>query len=164
VATVLRQASNIAMFMQGVSSATKGHQEWDAHVASLKYLAEAYGATFPLPAGATLRRTNDKEAAAAADAVSEAAHHFKDDVDRHPSLPQSFKDAGKNEVDLLIKQADVVKDHVNDSKPATADARQLAQQAARVQAFVDTHKVSTANWDHVRTSLGTVRKAFDLTD
>jgi hypothetical protein len=161
--TVLRQAANIDTFMQGTSSLMKGRKEWDAEVASLKHLAEAYGAAFPLPAGATLRRTNDKEVAAAAAAVSEAAHRFKDDVDKQSSLSQSFKDAGKMEVDLLIKQADVVKDHVNDSKPATADARQLTQQAARVQAFVDAQHVSTPNWERARTSLATVRMAFGLT-
>ena len=161
--TVLRQATNIDRFMQGMSNLMKGRKEWDAEAASLKYLAEAYGAAFPLPEGATLRRTNDKETAAAANALSEAAHRFKDDVDKHPSLAKSFKDAGKMELELLIKQADVVKDHVNDSKPATADARQLAQQAARVQAFVDAQKVSTAYWDRARTSLGTLQKAFALT-
>ena len=62
----------------------------------------------------------------------------------------------------MIKLADGVKDHVNDGKPATADARQLAQQAAKIQAFVDAHHISTANWERVRTSLATVRKSFGL--
>jgi ribosomal protein S15P/S13E len=162
--TVLRQATDIDRYMKGTSEATKGRKEWDAEAVSLRQLAEAYGATFPLPAGATLRRINDKETAAAADAISSAANRFKDDVDNNPSLSPSDKDAGKKDVDLLVKQADVVKDHVNDSKPATADARQLVQQAARIQAFADAHRISTTNWERVRTSLGTVRKAFGLTE
>ena len=162
--TVLKQAADIERFMQGTSGVTKGRKEWDAEAASLKHLAEVYGTTFPLPAGATLSRINDKETAAAAAAISEAAAHFKDDVNKHPSLSNPDKDAGKNDVELLIKQADGVKDHVKDDKPATADARQLTQQAARIQAFVDAHHISTANWEQVRTSLGTVRKAFGLAE
>ena len=87
--------------------------------------------------GATLRRTSNKETAAAAEAISAAANRFKDDVDKQASLSKTLKDAGKNDIELLIKQANVVKDHVTDGKPATADARQLTQLAARVQAFVD---------------------------
>jgi len=102
--------------------------------------------------------------AAAADAIASAADHFKDDVDRNVSLSPPDKDAGKKDVDLLVKQANLVKDHVNDSKPATADARQLLQQAARIQAFAEAHRISTANWERVRTSLATVRKSFDLRD
>jgi hypothetical protein len=85
-ATVLKQAADIERFMQGTSGVTKGRKEWDAEAASLKHLAEVYGTTFPLPAGATLRRTNDKETSAAAEAISESADRFKDDVDKHPSL------------------------------------------------------------------------------
>ena len=69
--TILRQAADIDKFMQGMSSATKGRKEWDAEAASLKQLAAVYGAAFPLPAGATLRRTSDKETAAAAEAISD---------------------------------------------------------------------------------------------
>ena len=162
--TVLKQAADIERVMQGTSGVTKGRKEWDALAASLKHLAEIYGTTFPVPAGITLSRINDKETAAAAEAIAEAADHFKNDLDRHPSLSIPDKDAGRNDVQLLKEQADGVKDHVNDGKPATADARQLTQQAARIQAFVDAHHISTANWELVRTSLGTLRKAFGLAE
>ena len=98
--TVFKQAADIDRLMQGQPGVAKGRKEWDAEAASLKHLAVVYGAAFPLPAGATLRRTNDKETSAAAEAVSESAHRFKDDVDKHPSLANPDKEAGKSDVDL----------------------------------------------------------------
>ena len=67
----------------------KGRSEWDRQVTNLKRLAEAYGTTFPLPDGATVRRMNDKETAAAAEAVATAAERFKDDLDKASTLAET---------------------------------------------------------------------------
>ena len=71
VATVLKQSTAIDTFMQGSPSAMKGRSEWDRQTTNLKQLAEAYGTTFPLPDGATVRRMNDKETAAAATEIAD---------------------------------------------------------------------------------------------
>ena len=65
-ATVLKQSMQIHAFMTGPKSPAKGRNEWDRQTTNLRRLAEAYGTTFPLPDGATIRRMNDKESAAAA--------------------------------------------------------------------------------------------------
>ena len=43
----------------------------------------------------------------------------------------------------MIKQANAVKSRTNDGKPATGEMRQLVDQAAKVQTFIDAHPVPT---------------------
>ena len=163
VATVLKQSNAIGTFMQGSPNAMKGRDEWDRQAANLKQLAEAYGTTFPLPDGATTRRMNDKETAGAAAAVAEAGDRFKDDIDHDKTLPKSESEAAKKDVEALVKSADAVKDRTNDGKPATAEMRQLVEQAARVQTFIGGHAMPTlSNWQAVQTSLVKLQQAFGL--
>src|SRR4051794_13641305 len=58
--TVLKQATMINAAMER-APITKGRSQGDQFSASLKSLAGVYGTTFPLPAGASLRRMNDGE-------------------------------------------------------------------------------------------------------
>jgi hypothetical protein len=164
VATVLKQSTAIDTFMQGSPSAMKGRTEWDRQATNLKHLAESYGTTFPLPDGATVRRMNDKETAATATAVATAASRFKSDLDKASTLAKPDRDAAKKEVDVLVKQANAVKSRTNDGKPATGEVRQLVEQAAKLQTFVDAQPTPTmANWQAVQTSIGKLQQAFGLT-
>ena len=163
VATVLKQSNAIGTFMQSSPSLMKGRTEWDRQTVNLKHLAEAYGTTFPIPDGATTRRTNDKETAGAAAAIADAADRFKDDIDNDKSLPKSEREIAKKDVEELIKLADAVKDRTNDGKSATAELRQLVEQAATVQTFIGAHPMSTlSNWQAAQTSLVKLRQAFGL--
>ena len=92
MATVLKQAAAIDRFMRGTSNVFSGRSEWDAEAVSLKHLGEAYGATFPLPEGATVRRMNDKEVKAAADAIATAADHFEDELTKTSTLAKADKE------------------------------------------------------------------------
>ena len=163
VLTVLRQSTAIDRFMQGAKSDMKGRSEWDSQAATVKRLAEAYGTTFPLPDGATARRMNDKETASTATAIAAAADRFKSDLDKDKTLPKPEKDAAKKDVELLVKRADAVKSRTSDGKPATAEMRQLVEQAAKLQSFVGGHSMPTmTNWQAVQTSLGKLQQAFGL--
>jgi hypothetical protein len=163
VAVVLKQSNAIGTFMQGSPSLMKGRPEWDRQTVNLKHLAEAYGTTFPIPDGATTRRTNDNETAGAAAAIADAADRFKDDIDDDKGLPKSEREAAKKDVEVLIKLADAVKDRTNDGKSATAELRQLVEQVAIVQTFVGVHPMPTlSNWQALQTSLVTLRRAFGL--
>ena len=164
VATVLKQSTAIDKFMQGAPSAMKGRSEWDRQTSNLKRLAEVYGTTFPLPDGAAVRRTNDKETAAAAVAVGSAANRFKSDLDKDKTLAKPEKDAAKKDVELLIRQADAVKSRTSDGKPATGELRQLVEQVAKLETFVGAHPIANmTNWQAVQTSLGRLQQAFGLT-
>ena len=165
VATVLKHSTSIDTFMKGQSSTMKGRPEWERQTGNLKRLAEAYGTTFPLPEGATVRRMNDKEPLAAAVGIAAAGDRFKSDLDKAKTLPKADKDAAKKDVETLIKQANTVKGRISDSKPATADVRLLVEQAAKLQTFVGAHEgvVPVTNWNAVQVSLGTLQRAFGLT-
>jgi hypothetical protein len=164
VATVLKQSTSIDTFMEGSASAMKGRREWDQQATNLKHLAEAYGATFPLPDGATVRRMNDKETAGFAAAIATAANHFKSDLDKASTLAKPDRDTAKRDADLLIKQANAVKSRTSDGKLATAELRQLVEQVGKLQTFVGAHPIPTmTNWEAVQTSLGKLQQAFGLT-
>jgi hypothetical protein len=163
VAAVLKQSNAIGTFMQGSPSLMKGRTEWDRQAANLKHLAEAYGTTFPIPDGATTRRTNDNETAGTAAAIADAADRFKDDIDNAKTLPKAEREAAKKDVEVLIKLAEAVKDRTNDGKSATAELRQLVDQVATVQTFIGVHPMPTlSNWQAVQTSLVKLRQAFGL--
>ena len=163
VAVVLQQSTRIDTFMKGSPAGMKGRSEWDRQAMNLKRLAEMYGTTFPLPAGAAVRRMNDKETAAAADAIAEAADHFKSDLD-NTTLAKPAKDAAKKDTDLLIKYANAVKSRTNDGKPATNEMRQLVDQVGQLQKlFAAQPAPSMTNWQDVRTSLGKLQQAFGMT-
>ena len=164
VATVLKQSTAIDTYMQGSPSAMNGRSEWDRQAANLKHLAEAYGTTFPLPDGASVRRMNDKETVTTAAAIATAANRFKSDLDKDKSLAKPEKDAAKKDVELLIKQADAVKSRTSDGKPATGEVRQLVEHVAKLQTFVGAHPIPTmTNWQTVQTSLVKLQQAFGLT-
>ena len=163
-ATVLKQSMGIDTFMEGSDSGMKGRGEWDQQSTYLRHLAEAYGTTFPLPDGATVRRMNDKETSGFATAIAAAAGRFKTDLDKAGTLAKPDRDAAKKDADLLIKHANAVKSRTSDGKLATPELRQLVEQVARLQAFVTAHPIPTmANWEAVQTSFGKLQQAFGVT-
>jgi hypothetical protein len=154
----------IDTFMEGSASGMKGRSEWDQQATHLKHLAEAYGTTFPLPDGATVRRMNDKETSGFATAIATATGRFKTDLDKASTLAKPDRDAAKKDADVLIKQANAVKSLTSDGKLATAELRQLVEQVAKLQTFVGAHAIPTmTNWQTVQSSLGKLQQAFGLT-
>jgi len=166
VATVLKQASNFDKFLHDTPSLTKGRSEWEHHATDLKRLASTYATTFPSPEGAAARRINDKEAAASAENLANAADKVKDAFDSVPatSLPKADKEAMKKAVELLAKHAETVKSRTADHQPATAEMKQLVVQAGAVQKLIDAHPVpaATTSWEAVQSSLAKLRQAFNL--
>jgi hypothetical protein len=165
VATVLKQSTAIDTFMQGSSIAMKGRSEWDRLTTSLKRLAEAYGTTFPLADGASVRRMNDKETAAAAGDLAAAANRLKSDLDKDKTLARVDKDAAKKNFEVLANLANTVKSRTNDGKPATGEVRQLMEQVAKIQIFIGSHPMpaSATTLGAVQTSLTKLQQAFGVT-
>jgi hypothetical protein len=163
VAAVLKQSVPIDAFMKASPTTMKGRTEWERQVSNLERLAQAYGTTFPLPEGATVRRMNDKEPIAAAAGISAAGGRFKSDLDKAKTLPKADRDAAKKDTELLIKQANTVKDRISGGKPAAGDVRLLVEQVAKLDGFVAGHQVPTTNWPAVQASVGKLQEAFGLT-
>lgn len=164
VATVLHQATLIDRRMKDSSPTIKGRSEWDREAASLNSLAAAYGTTFPTPDSAPVRRMNDKETAASAEALGKAADHFKDSVDKNSTIPKADRDAAKKDAEELKNIADTVKDKTGDGKPATAEFQQLASQAAKLETWMSAHSApaNAADWQGIQSELAKLRQAFGL--
>jgi len=134
VATVLKQSNLIDTFMSSPKAPAKGRNEWDRQTANLKRLAEAYGTTFPLPDGATVRRMNDKESASAAAAVASQAEQVKRAADEDKTLAKPQQQALKAEAEAVIKQAKTLESRLKDGKPAKADGRTLKEKVSALTA------------------------------
>jgi hypothetical protein len=164
LAEVLRQGTAIDAFMKNSPVNTKGRSEWDREAASLKSLAQVYGTTFPTPDGAPVRRINDKETAAAADALANSADHFKNNLDKDSTIPAPQRDAAKKDAEALKKLAETVKSRTEDGKPASAEFQQLTTQMAKVQSWVDMHPVpaAAADWQDAQKQMTKLRQAFGM--
>ncbi len=134
VATVLKQSFQIDTFMKSPAAPANGRLEWDRQTGNLKRLADAYGTTFPLPDGATVRRVNDTEAAASAGAVVTQAEQVKRAVDADKTLAKPDQKALKTDVEAVIKQAKSLQSRLKDGQPSAADAKALRDKVAALTA------------------------------
>ncbi|HUL72285.1 MAG TPA: hypothetical protein VLT86_04245 [Vicinamibacterales bacterium] len=163
LATVLRQATTIDRFMRGNPGISKGRSEWVREAASLKALAAAYATTFPTPDDAPVRRINDKETAASAQAVADAVGRIKDALGKVATLAKPDRQAAEKDAEALKKTAETLRSRTSDGKPASAEFRQLVGQIANMQKFLDAHPVPEAmsSWTTVQTELTKLRQAFN---
>jgi hypothetical protein len=166
VATVLEQMSPVAGFMRQQPAGFKGSSEWDHLAADLGRLAAVYGAAFPLVKDRAVRRINDGEAAGAAEAIEEQADKFKDAVNRETKLAKPVKDGVKASADVVKNAAKVLKSRLKDSRPATAEARQLFDAMRTMMddsvKGLNLSPASLTAMGSFRAPLGTLHQAFGV--
>jgi hypothetical protein len=115
-------------------------------------LATAYGADFPLPANATVRRIGDGELVSAVSQVAASSDQLKksldNDLKKDATISKESRQAAVAEAEQMTKDAKALRDRVKDTKPSSAEASKLLAQASKVQGFVDSHQVpaSAAAW------------------
>ena len=162
VAAVLRQGTAIAAFMKQ-HPGIKGASEWDRMAADLGRLAGVYGTKFPVEGDAPVRRVNDREAASAATAIAEHADRFKNAVNREQALAKPAKDALKGQADLVKNAANTLKSRLKDSKPSTAEARQLFEAVrAMRESAQGVSPASLAILGQMQSPLSTLSQAFGI--
>ena len=164
-AVVLRQGSDIERFIRAQPKEIKGGSEWDTMAMDLGKLAAAYGTTFPLPEGATVRRINDGEAAAAADALAKQADALKKAIERDKTVLKEERAGVVTNLNELKKQANTVKSRTADSKPATSEARQVVDLADKVNGFFKGRQTQPATLQALgalRGPLDKVEQAFNI--
>jgi hypothetical protein len=161
---VLKQTTNIDTFMKSTPTIAKGRSEWEKLAGSLKTLAGAYGTTFPLPDGASVRRMNDKETAAAVEALEKSANEFKDRVGDDKTLSDADKTAGRKAADDLARAAKTLKSRVDDGKPSTAEAKQVVAMLSSLSAFHGMHAIPAGAdaWQGVQGAMGKLEQAFSM--
>ena len=168
VLTFLKQCTQISGFMAKQPGGFRGKSEWEAFAAQVSSLGRQYGASFPVGANTTARRMNDKEVAAAADAVGKGADQFRNaaknalkQAKADPALSATIEKEGK----ALTNAAKALKSQVGGHKPASNEAKLLLDQAAKVEAFAkQTPAIGTAeaNWTPIAASLEKIRQAFTI--
>jgi hypothetical protein len=145
VATLLRRGSGIEAFFRQQPPGTKGESEWNRLASDLKVLATAYGADFPLSGNATVRRIGDGELVSAVSQVAASSDQLKksldNDLKKDATISKESRQAAVAEADQMTKDAKALRDRVKDTKPSSAEASKLLAQAAKVQGFVDGHRV-----------------------
>lgn len=160
---VLRQGTDIHGYIKAQPDSMKGASEWDRLAASLRQLAGAYGAAFPLAADASVRRINDDEAAAAADAAEKAASEIKKQAGRDATLTKAQQDALKGSADTLAKGCKTLKSRLKGHQPGTAEARQTFEAADRVMSGASSASPALqSSLGPLRASLAILRQAFGL--
>ena len=168
-ATLLRQASAIDRLFRQEPAGTKGESEWNRLATDLKVLAAAYGAEFPLPEGATVRRVGDRELAAAVDELARSADGLKrsldSDLKKDAAVEKPAREAIVHEAELLSKDAKALRNRVKDGKPSSAEADGVMARAAKLQAFIETHQVpaSSSAWAAITPRMQTLAGAYGTT-
>ncbi len=132
--TVLRQASAIQGFLQ-TRPGVKGTEEWQRMGSVLTRLAPAFGTTFPMPEGATVRRYNDAEVAATAEAVSKGADEFYKAASQDKTLSKAEKQALKADTDAMKKAGKSLQDLAKSGRPSAATVQALANASGNLGRF-----------------------------
>jgi hypothetical protein len=165
-ATLLRQASQIDAFFRQQPSGTKGESEWNRLAVDLKTLAAAYGADFPLPDKAPVRRIGDNELAKAIEQIAEGGKQLKKSLDtdlkKDKTMPKPTREDILAGVDQFSKDAKALRSRVNDGKPSSAEAKQLLADAGKLQAAITDHKASASSsvFNGIASHLNTVASAY----
>ena len=163
-AAVLRQASSISGFMKQQPPTLKGSSEWEHLATSLTRLAGAYGARFPITSE-TVRRISDAEAGAAAEEVEKQADQFKDAVNREKALAQPAKNGLRAAADVVKQNAKNLRSRLNDSKPATAEARLMFDSVRKLDEAIKGQNLSPSSLTPIGATKGpltTLQQAFGL--
>jgi hypothetical protein len=155
---VLEQASRIDAYMKSQSREIKGGSEWDRMVIDLNHLADAYGTAFPMKENAPVRRINDAEAASNAEALAKQVDKVKSAIDHESTLTKDDRNAFKHDLDEVKEQAKTVKERASDSKPATAEVRELVTLVGKLNASGEGRKLQPATL----TALGGMRAPLNV--
>lgn len=165
---VLHQASDIDAFMKQQGTGMKGASEWNTLATDFSTLAASYGAPFPLPQGAPVRRVGDKELVTAAETLAKQADDLKKAIDKGTS---GMSDADKAEAKNVMKEAEALKedaknfkDRINDNKPASAEAKGLVDRINRIDSFVSGHSLGLAasSLGGIKSTMRTITQSFGL--
>jgi hypothetical protein len=165
-ATLLRQASAIDGFFRQQPPGTRGESEWNRLATDLRTLAVAYGADFPLPDNATVRRIGDRELASTIEGIASSAGQLKKSLDtdlkKDATMDKQARQAVVGEAEQLSKDAKTLRDRVKDGKPSSAEAEALLARATKLQTFIASHQVPTSAraWSGVTGRLQSLASAY----
>jgi hypothetical protein len=167
VADVLSSAMTVATFAREHASAAIT-RTWDTCASDLAALADEYGASFPLRAGATVVRVTDRDLARVAVGLAKLAAESKAKLETTArKLPDVAPVAAAivPELESLGSAAKDLKLRLTLGKPATTDARQIVVVGDRINVLLRNSTVPSAIDAHLRRAdaiVDTIGNAFGL--
>ena len=168
-AQVLRKASAIDQFMRSQRPGLDGASEWNRLADSLKLLAGAYGAAFPLAEGAAVRRLGDREVANLVDKLAENGDRVKKSLDnelkKDKTVDAATRQSMVDEVDQFTKDAKDLRDRLKDGSPSSSEAERLMNRASAVNSMLKARQTpaSASQFASLAASLQQVAGAYALT-
>jgi hypothetical protein len=165
VRAVLSRGSEIDAFIKGQPASFKGASEWDRLLVELRRLAGIYGASFPLPQDAAVRRINDRETAATAEQLAAQADLLKKAVGNDKALTSAERNSLKRSASDLAKAAKTVKSRTSSGQPATGEVRQVFDLVSSIEGSPAAQKYSPATLSSLgvmRANLSKLEQAFNL--
>ncbi len=144
---VLKRASAFDVFVKG-QPGMKGASEWDRLVTDFTALAAAYGAPFPLPEGAPVRRLGDKEVADTVESLAKTSEQLhkslEADLKKDLSVDSAARTALLRQVEDWTKNLETLHDRVKDGEPSSAEADRALQGADALKSAIDGHQAPSA--------------------
>ena len=165
-AAVLRRATALDAFLKQQPPNLKGTSEWNRLAADLKALAATYGADFPLPENASVRRIGDRELAVAVDQIAKAGEQLKKSLDsdlkKNTSVSPQERQAAVADAEQWSKDAKALRDRIKDGKPSSSEADAVAAGAAKLKAFVEARALpaSAGVWASASGARQTLAQAY----
>ena len=167
-AAVLREASVIDGVLRRQPAGTRGVSEWNRLAADLRVLAAAYGASFPVPEGATPRRLGDRELAEMAEQLADMADRLKnaldDDLKNDTTVDATTRQSIVDDASQLERDAKALRERVNDGDPSSAEAERLLVRSARIRSVINDRRLSAAKaaWSPIAPKVADIAAAYGM--
>ena len=146
--TVLRQATSIDRFMKTQPANLDGASEWNRLAGSVKSLSAAYGAEFPLPEGAAVRRYGDKEVATMVEGMAKTGDQLKKSLDnelkKNTTIDAATRQSMVDAVEQFTDDAKTLRDRVKDGAPSSGEAERLMQRASGLHSILKSRPVPSS--------------------
>jgi hypothetical protein len=143
--------------------------EWNKLAGDLKGLAAAYGADFPLPDKAPVRRIGDQELAQAAQKLAGVADRtrktLESELKKDKTVDEPTRKSLLTQVEDWKKASETLADRVKDNQPSSAEADRVLKGAADLKTALASRQVpgSTAMLGGAAATLQTVAQAYGQT-
>lgn len=165
VLALLRQASDIDRAMQAQwGRPAKSASEWDALAIRLRRLAENYGLPWPVDMTATgASRVNDRALRQTAADLERYAKGFGTELKKDKDLDKPIREATAKDAEEMGKAAKTLSKRIGDKKPATAEAREVLNRAARLADFSRREPLGSdarRAWSSVERNVDVIARAF----
>lgn len=170
VEEVLRRAARIDRFMANNPLTPEAQSDWAAVRLSLDELARAYHVTWDWTGQARVDRVGDRDVRGLLSRIEAQADTFRRSLDRSLDASEYDGTSAEDEINGFIHEFERATDRwestFDDDNAAARDATEVLRRAARIDAFMATHRLSPeahTHWANLRVTLDELARAYNVT-